>query len=170
MKHQQLTVQPKSAQSHLLIGGNLGDREQNMQTARDWIAERAGPILRTSSLYETAAWGVTDQPDFLNQVLLIETYLSPIDLLGAVQWIEDTMGRVRERKWGERLIDIDILFYDNQIIDLPRLQIPHPGIPDRNFVLAPLREIAADFVHPSFQKSIETLSLACTDLLAVQKK
>lgn len=141
-----------------------------MQTARHWISEKVGPILKQSSLYETAAWGITDQPDFLNQVLLVESVLSPIELLDAIQWIENKMGRVRERKWGERLIDIDILFYENEIINTPRLQIPHPGIPDRNFVLVPLCEIAADFVHPSFQKSIESLSLACSDLLAVQKK
>ena len=156
--------------SYLLIGGNLGNREAQLQIAKHWIEEKVGDILEESSVYETAAWGITDQPDFLNQVVLVETELSPIELLNAVQWIELKMGRVRLRHWGERIMDIDILLYGDQIIDEAHLQIPHPGIPDRNFVLAPLIEIAPKFIHPIFQKSIESLSLACTDLLEVKKK
>ncbi len=156
--------------TYLIIGGNLDNREQQLQIAKDWIQEKVGQIITASSVYETAAWGVTDQPDFLNQVLLVETNLSPIKLLDAIQWIETEMGRVRLRHWGERIMDIDILFYEDQIIDEPRLQVPHPGIPDRNFVLAPLAEIAPNFIHPIFQKSIESLSLACTDLLDASKR
>jgi 2-amino-4-hydroxy-6-hydroxymethyldihydropteridine diphosphokinase len=156
--------------TYLIIGGNLDNREQQLQIAKDWIQEKVGQIITASSVYETAAWGVTDQPDFLNQVLLVETNLSPIKLLDAIQWIETEMGRVRLRYWGERIMDIDILFYEDQIIDEPRLQVPHPGIPDRNFVLAPLAEIAPNFIHPIFQKSIESLSLACTDLLDASKR
>ncbi|MEM9887814.1 MAG: 2-amino-4-hydroxy-6-hydroxymethyldihydropteridine diphosphokinase [Bacteroidota bacterium] len=155
---------------YLLIGGNLGERENNLEIARNWIAQKIGTIVLASSIYETAAWGVTDQPDFLNQALLVKSEASPVALLDEIQWIETKMGRVRKRHWGERLIDIDILFYGQEIINSERLNIPHPGIPDRKFVLLPMREIAADFVHPVLETTIESLSLACPDLLEVRKK
>ncbi|MEM9846982.1 MAG: 2-amino-4-hydroxy-6-hydroxymethyldihydropteridine diphosphokinase [Bacteroidota bacterium] len=153
-----------------MIGGNLGQRAKNLATARRWITEKVGAIIDHSSIYETAAWGVTDQPDFLNQVLLVESDLQPFAILDEIQWIENEMGRVRTRHWGERLIDIDILFYGEEVMNTQRLTIPHPGIPDRNFVLVPMLEIAADFVHPVLKKTIESLSLACPDLLEVHKK
>ncbi|MEL6719499.1 MAG: 2-amino-4-hydroxy-6-hydroxymethyldihydropteridine diphosphokinase [Bacteroidota bacterium] len=153
---------------YLSIGGNLGDREQNLELARRSIEEEIGKIILASSIYETAAWGITDQPDFLNQVLEVETALLPFEILDKIQQIEQKMGRVKIQRWGTRVIDVDILFYGNEIIQSQRLTIPHPGIPDRNFVLVPMREIAADLWHPVLEKTIESLSLACPDLLEVK--
>ena len=151
----------------LSIGGNLGDRQANLATAIKEIGGKVGLVTAHSSIYETKAWGVEDQPDFLNQVLLVETDLSPIAILDTVLNIELAMGRIRERKWYTRLIDIDILFYDQQIINTERLIIPHPFIAKRNFVLAPLTEIAPDFIHPVLNKSIAGLYKDSPDSLDV---
>jgi len=153
---------------YLSIGGNLGNREQNLEIARAAIEAKIGVIIQSSSVYETAAWGVIDQPDFLNQVLEIESDLSPFEILDKIKKIEQETGRVKLQKWGTRTMDIDILFYGDQIIQTPRLTIPHTGIPDRNFVLVPLREIASNLEHPILKKTIESLSLACPDLLEVR--
>ena len=106
------------AKTFLLLGGNLGDRKENLQKASDEIEERVGSLLDSSALYETEAWGLEDQPDFLNRVLLVETVLSPEELLFTCLEIEKDLGRVRKKHWGERLIDIDILFIDDRIINL----------------------------------------------------
>lgn len=156
--------------TYLLVGGNLGDKEENLLTASTWIKSRIGDIKEQSSIYETDAWGVTDQPSFLNQVIGIETDLSAFEVLDEIQEIELLMGRKRKRKWGERIIDIDILFYENEIIETQRLTIPHPGIPNRNFVLTPMMEIAPKLEHPVLKKTIESLSLACPDKLQVRQK
>lgn len=154
--------------TYLIIGGNLGNREQNLEIARTGIAKEIGAIILASSVYETAAWGVTEQADFLNQVLEVETDLSPFEILDKIQEIEQEMGRVKLQKWGTRTMDIDILFYGDQVIQAPHLTIPHIGIPDRNFVLIPMREIAPNLEHPILKKTIESLSLACPDLLEVK--
>lgn len=129
------------------LGGNLGDRREAMRSAVDAIREVLSDV-RVSSLYESAAWGVTDQPAFLNAVVRGRTSLNPLDLLDAVQSIENELGRVREQRWGPRLIDIDILLYGAEVIDEPRLQVPHPYMTQRGFVLRPLADLAAGLTLP----------------------
>ena len=154
---------------YLITGGNEGDRIGNLQQAASLIEKKAGRIIQSSALYETAAWGKTEQQDFLNQVLMIQTSLEPGDLLQSLLSVEKTMGRVRKEKYGPRTIDIDILLYGNLILNEERLQIPHPRMKDRRFVLEPLTEIAPDLVHPVFQKTIASLLMECTDPLDVRK-
>jgi 2-amino-4-hydroxy-6-hydroxymethyldihydropteridine diphosphokinase len=155
--------------AYLLTGGNKGDRRGFLQQAKEQVTLHCGRILKESSLYQTAAWGKTDQDDFLNQVLLVETLLTPQQLMNTILDIEEKMGRVREEKYGPRFIDIDILFFNDEIIDEPALIIPHPQIQNRRFVLEPLNEIAAEFVHPSLHKKIHRLLLECPDKLDVKK-
>lgn len=149
------------------IGGNIGDRHTNLAGAVTAIAKKVGPVLSISSIYETKAWGIENQPDFLNQVLLVETNLSPLTTLETVLNIELEMGRIRTQKWYTRIIDIDLLFFDKQIVSSKKLTIPHPFITKRNFVLAPLAEIAPNFIHPILQKSIANLYTKSVDPLKV---
>ncbi|HCL84191.1 MAG TPA: 2-amino-4-hydroxy-6-hydroxymethyldihydropteridine diphosphokinase [Chitinophagaceae bacterium] len=155
--------------TYLLTGGNEGDRYLHMQQARANIEHICGRLLQVSSLYETAPWGKTDQADFLNQVLLVETPMDPKELLKAILAIEEKGGRKRTVKNAPRTIDIDILFYNHLVLDEPGLSIPHPRIADRRFVLEPLHEISPDFVHPVLGKTIHRLLLECKDQLAVKK-
>lgn len=148
---------------YLHLGTNLGDRVLNLQQALESLQEEVGPILRQSSFYETDAWGIEDQPDFVNLALEMKTQHPPRELLDILLNIEQKMGRVRKKKWGERLIDIDLLFYGQQVIDWPNLQVPHPGIPSRNFVLIPMLEIAPEWIHPTLQQTIEALYWASKD-------
>ncbi len=154
---------------YLLLGSNLGDRVGVLLKAQQEISARVGTVIKSSSIYETLAWGIENQPAFLNQVLLIETFLTPQELLITINKIEQDLGRIRHQKWGERLIDIDILYYENQIIDEEHLKIPHPEIINRRFTLVPLVEIAADFVHPALDKTQEELLEVCRDELEVKK-
>jgi 2-amino-4-hydroxy-6-hydroxymethyldihydropteridine diphosphokinase len=153
---------------YLLIGGNLGDRVENLDKARQLIAQKAGELRQISLIYETAAWGIRDQASFLNQALEIDTKLGPHELLQVILDIEIGMGRVRDQKNGPRLIDIDILFYNDQVIDDPVLSLPHPLMQERRFVLAPLNEICPDFCHPLFLKTVTELLAECSDLLEVK--
>ncbi len=153
----------------LQTGSNLGDRIANLSSAAQQIEQACGQILRQSSVYQTAAWGKVDQPDFFNQVIEINTALSPEALLHTVLAIEQHMGRIRKEKWGERSIDIDILYYGYQIVEGATLSIPHKGIASRRFVLSPLNEIAPDFIHPVLLLSNEALLAACTDSLPVKR-
>jgi 2-amino-4-hydroxy-6-hydroxymethyldihydropteridine diphosphokinase len=132
----------------LLLGSNLGNRENNIKTALRQISEKIGRISALSSVYSSSAWGLRDQPDFLNQAIKIETRLEPEKLLHEIGAIENSMGRQRKGKWTSRIIDIDILYYDNVVMDQKDLQIPHPRIPDRKFTLLPLAELAPGEIHP----------------------
>jgi 2-amino-4-hydroxy-6-hydroxymethyldihydropteridine diphosphokinase len=155
--------------AYLLIGGNLGNRENNFTITRGYIEQYCGPVTRSSSLYETAAWGKTDQPSFLNQALEIETELHAEHLMKQVLQIEKFMGRERKEKYGPRVIDIDILLFNNEQYDLPFLKIPHPEMQNRRFALTPLAEIAGDIQHPVLKKSIDQLLKECPDKLEVKK-
>lgn len=153
--------------AYLLTGGNMGKREENLALAREAIQAYCGEIKAVSSLYETAAWGKTDQPSFLNQALQIETTLSPRQLLKQILKTEEQIGRKRKEKYGPRIIDIDILFFNQQVFDSPSLKIPHPQIQNRRFVLTPLVEIAPGLIHPVLKKTISELLSATEDQLEV---
>ncbi len=154
---------------YLLIGGNMGDRWQNLADCRDLLEAHIGPILNQSKIYETAAWGKTNQNDFLNQVIVLETELQPQALLKANLKIEKYLGRTRHEHWGERLIDVDILFFNDEVINSPLLKIPHPQIPFRRFTLIPLMELSPEMVHPLLHKTIWQLYQNCTDKLEVME-
>ncbi len=139
---------------YLLLGSNLGNRKEILDKAIELLNEKIGIIILQSKDYETKPWGVTDQPDFLNLAIAIRTNLKPLEILEQTQLIENQLGRVRKEKWGARLIDIDIMFYGDEIIDELSLQVPHPLMQERDFALIPLADIAPDFVHPVLGKTV----------------
>ncbi len=153
---------------YLLIGGNLGNPIENLSIASDLIEKELGKIITASSIYQTASWGITEQPDFLNQVLLVETKLSAKETMQLILSIENKMGRIRTLKNASRIIDIDILFFNDEIINKENLTIPHPEIQNRKFALIPLNEIAPDLMHPVFTKSIKNLLSTSKDKLEVK--
>jgi 2-amino-4-hydroxy-6-hydroxymethyldihydropteridine diphosphokinase len=155
--------------AYLLTGSNLGNREQNLATACELVNRHCGSIIKSSSLYETAAWGKTDQPSFLNQALEVHTSLNATQLMRCVLKVEKMMGRMRKEKYGPRIIDIDILLFNNEIHDYPFLKLPHPEMQNRRFALLPLAEIAPDAIHPVFNKTIAELLNECEDKLEVKK-
>ncbi len=147
----------------LLLGANLNERANTLRRATALIGERVGTVVQRSGLYETAPWGIADQPAYLNQVLAIETTLEPEVILLQTQRIEQELGRIRHEKWGARVIDVDILYYDSLIMQTGTLTIPHPYLHQRRFTLVPLAEIAPDFVHPTLHKTTLELLAACSD-------
>ncbi len=158
------------AKVFFLIGGNLGNREGLLQSTIEHINKEVGRVIQLSSIYETAPWGFTHEQHFLNQVVVAETSLQPLAVLDKTQAIELSLGRKRKKnRYSERTIDIDILFYDSEVIDTPRLEVPHPRMAERKFALIPLNEVANDFKHPVFNKTIEELLAICTDKLEVIK-
>lgn len=155
--------------AYLLLGGNLGNKEQNIAQAIALIEQKIGPTPKRSDIFITAAWGNEQQPEFYNQAIMVSTDLSAQVLLACLLKIEEELGRKRTNdKWQERTIDIDILFYNNEIINTEELKVPHPFLQDRRFVLEPLAKIAKDLIHPVLKKSIAVLLDECTDPLEVK--
>ena len=144
--------------AYLALGSNLGDKEANLRRALELLQQRGVEVVKTSSFICTEPYGVTDQPQFLNGVCEVRTSLEPLELLHTLLEIEQEMGRVRLRHWGERNIDLDLLLYEDVVMDTPELILPHPDMQNHDFVLLPLAEIAPELVHPILQKSIEELS------------
>ncbi len=143
--------------AHIGIGSNLGDREENCLKALRLISAKAGSVRRQSSVRETEPWGLEDQPKFFNMAAEIETEAGPHELLEILKKIEREMGRKETYRWGPRTIDLDLLFFDDVIMDTPDLRIPHPLLHEREFVLRPLSEIAPDKVHPILKKTVREL-------------
>ena len=144
--------------AYLALGSNLGDKEANLRRAFELLQQRGVEVVKTSSFICTEPYGVTDQPQFLNGVCVVRTSLEPLELLQTLLEIEQEMGRGRVRHWGERNIDLDLLLYEDVVMDTPELILPHPDMQNRDFVLLPLAEIAPELVHPILQKSIDELS------------
>jgi 2-amino-4-hydroxy-6-hydroxymethyldihydropteridine diphosphokinase len=153
----------------LSLGSNEGDRQGNLDKTILRIGKEAGTIVKVSSVYRTAAWGKTDQPDFLNQAIQLETSLSPEELLEKVLAIEHSLGRVRTEKWAMRTIDIDILLFGQTTMTSPHLSLPHPELANRRFVLVPLNDIAPGYLHPVLKKTIRELLAECPDQLEVER-
>ena len=143
--------------AYVALGSNLGDKEANLRRALELLIERGVEIVKTSTFISTEPYGVTDQPQFLNGVCEVRTSLEPLELLHTLLDIEQEMGRVRLRHWGERNIDLDLLLYEDVVMDTPQLKLPHPDMQNRDFVLLPLAEIAPELVHPTLQKTISEL-------------
>ena len=153
-----------------MIGGNMGDRMANLAMAIKFIEKQIGNIELKSSIYETAAWGQTNQPDFLNQALLVNTNMQADELMSKLLSIENLMGRIRTIKLGPRTIDLDIMYFNNEVISTNLITIPHPKLAERKFVLEPLFEIAPNYLHPILNKTNASLLKDCGDSLAVYKK
>jgi 2-amino-4-hydroxy-6-hydroxymethyldihydropteridine diphosphokinase len=149
----------------LITGGNVGDRKKNLETAAALIEKRVGKIIIQSKIYETEAWGITYQPSFYNQILVIESQFPARKALNEILKIEAEMGRKRTVKNAARIIDIDILFFNDDIVNEENLLIPHPEIPNRRFVLMPLNEIAPDMLHPGLKKTMKELLAESKDHL-----
>lgn len=158
------------SRAYLLLGSNLGERRSYLDEALVLIGRLIGEITSKSAVYETEAWGKTDQPGFLNLAVQVRTTLEPVQVLRQALTIEQMLGRVREEKWGARLIDIDVIFYDDEIISIKgELEIPHPEMHKRKFVLVPLAEIAPEFVHPGLNQRIDDLLGKVDDPLVVKR-
>jgi 2-amino-4-hydroxy-6-hydroxymethyldihydropteridine diphosphokinase len=154
---------------YLLIGGNVGNRPENLQRAIITLDQTCGHIVHQSAIYETAAWGKTDQQPFLNQALLLVTRFTASELLQHTLEAEKLLGRIRQERYGPRIIDIDILFFNNDIVREPDLTIPHPEVQNRRFALTPLHELAPELVHPVLGKTIQELLEECKDELEVKE-
>jgi 2-amino-4-hydroxy-6-hydroxymethyldihydropteridine diphosphokinase len=155
--------------AYLGLGSNLGQKEENLKLAISKVENEIGQISKKSSLFETEAWGVENQSNYYNMAIEIYTKLLPLKLIEKVLELEKELGRVREKKWNSRIIDIDILLYDNLIISTDHLHIPHLFLEKRNFVLEPLNEIIPNFIHPKLRKSIAQLSGESMDKSWIKK-
>ncbi len=147
----------------LQLGSNLGDRQVLLDEAINEIESLIGPLINKSVIYESSPWRVEGHANYLNQLIKVETQLIPEDVLSIILSIEKTLGRIRIEKWGERLIDIDIIFYNDAIIETAELCVPHKHMHERMFVLTPLSDIAPKMVHPRYKKTVEELIEICSD-------
>jgi len=152
------------ARAVLLTGSNMGNKKDLLDRACTLISEQVGTVVCESQIYESEPWGFLSDDTFLNQALIVETKLNPLDLLNTVQSIEEELGRIRkktminnQRIYESRRIDIDILFYDDLILNEERLTIPHPLLAERQFVLVPLKEILPNYIHPVLRKPVREL-------------
>lgn len=155
--------------TYLLAGSNMGNRTAYLQQATKIIEEQCGSIIARSHIYETAAWGVLDQPHFYNQAFAVRTHLPPEQLMQTLLNIEAAIGRQRVQKMGPRIIDLDILLIDDWVLHTPLLTVPHPHLTERRFALTPLAEIAPNLIHPLAQKTIAALLAECGDVLEVKR-
>jgi 2-amino-4-hydroxy-6-hydroxymethyldihydropteridine diphosphokinase len=155
--------------TYLLLGSNMGNSKASLAEAVILIEKKIGKVIRQSRLYSTAAWGNTKQPDFLNQIIIVETKLSALQTMQTILNTEKKMGRIRTVKNAPRVIDIDILFFNKEIIDQEHLSIPHPQIQNRRFVLIPLNQLSPNLKHPVIKKTIHQLLINCPDKLNVKK-
>ncbi len=151
----------------LSLGSNVGDRIHNLSISRSKLFNEVGKIINNSKIYESEPWGFKFQANFLNQIIIIETYLECKEVLKHILSIEKKLGRIRKEKWAPRIIDIDILFFNNDIINSKNLIIPHPLIQNRNFILVPLNEIAKNYIHPVTNKTMNQLLKLSKDKLNV---
>jgi len=151
----------------LITGGNIGNRKKALETAATLIQKEIGTIVKSSQIYETDAWGITNQASFYNQIHIVETNFSVHEILQKILKIEEKMGRVRTIKNAARIIDIDILFFNDEIVNEQNLKIPHSEVPNRRFVLMPLNELAPQMIHPVLKKSMQKLLEECKDELRV---
>jgi 2-amino-4-hydroxy-6-hydroxymethyldihydropteridine diphosphokinase len=154
---------------YILLGSNMGNRKQFLSKAIQQVAVLCGNVVKESSIYETAAWGNTKQAAFLNQVIIIQTTLSPDELMKMLLQIETGLGRTRTEKYGPRTIDLDILFFDDLVYHTSVVTLPHPALQDRRFVLIPLAELSPRKIHPVYRKTIAALLKECADILNVKK-
>ncbi len=155
--------------TYLLLGSNMGNSRQQLLYAKKNIQQQIGKIIRQSDLYSTAAWGNTNQPDFLNQVIIVQTKLTALQTMQSILTLEKIMGRIRSKKNDPRIIDIDIIFFNKEIISTANLTVPHPQLQNRNFVLVPLNQLSPNFKHPVLTQTIHQLLRNCPDNLTVNK-
>lgn len=141
------------------LGSNMGDKVENIARAINFLQEKIINLV-SAPLYDSKAWGVTEQPDFINTAVMGETELLPEELLFFVKAVEKHVGRVERYRWGPREIDVDILFYGDLIYQTEKLQIPHTGVQDRDSVLVPMMDLAPNFIHPVFQQTVAKLLAA----------
>ena len=153
---------------YVLTGGNLGNKNANLLKAKEYLQKQTGNIVASSSVYQTEAWGNNNQPDFYNQVHIIKTKFSAEELMKNILEIEEQMGRIRTEKNAARLIDIDILFFNDEVINKKNLIIPHAEIGNRRFVLTPLNELSSSLIHPVLHKTVAELLAICKDPLEVK--
>lgn len=154
-------------QTYILLGSNQDDPKVNLEIARAFIEAQVGKIRSQSSLYNTEPWGLKSQPVFINQAIIVDTPLNAIDVLSRCLTFQYTMNADKPLKFGPRIIDVDIIFFNEEIIDTDKLIVPHPRMHERNFVLIPLAEIAGDYLHPIFKKTIRQLQIDCDDTCEV---
>ena len=171
MNNKSYNNKTNACQAYLMLGSNLGNRLNNLTSAEMFISKQIGNILISSDVYETESWGKLEQPLFLNKLLVVETLLNAETVLEVAMKIELDMGRKRSlsKTWEARSIDIDILYFDRQVVHTTNLIIPHPRLHLRNFVLYPLNDIAPQFLHPVLNKSSTELLNECKDVLKVRK-